>query len=101
MPWRQGIRSHLMRRFRHAVGFDKRYSEHLFNVMDKPRRKWGAATSNETQRIRLRWLLPRSRQEKLMHGWNTRIPSHFMFGHGAPESERVEFRGHNDCAARK
>src|ERR1700730_4703005 len=35
MPWRQGVRGHLVRSFGHSVGFDERHSKESFDLVNK------------------------------------------------------------------
>src|ERR1700686_4368394 len=51
---RQGIRRHLMGRFRHAIRFHERYAEYAFNLIDEFRRQRRATGAQEAKGSRFR-----------------------------------------------
>ncbi len=83
---RQRIRSHLMRRFGHAISFHKRHAKFVFDFMNQFRRQRRAARTNKAQSVSFRWFVVRARHQKLVHRGHSRIPRDAMFPHRPPES---------------
>src|SRR5258706_11981430 len=101
--WRQGIAGHLMRSFRHAIGFDQRHAESLLDLLDDLRRQRRRRRPHETQRAVLDdvEILRGSRNYRLVHRRYGGVPGRPDFRHPAKKFERVESRRAGHFPARR
>ena len=91
----QWIRAHLVRSFRHSVGFEHGRAKDGFHPLRHLRRQRRAARPYETQRFGARRplvALPDPGKQKLVHSGYRGVPSGAIVPHRPPKRERIEAR---------